>query len=138
MTDSQASAAQLPDEILRDVPWRFWDAEPYADRGEFEAAVSALLVDLERPAEWRAGEIALRVPRVRILFFGVDSPDDDDYQDFSVEVTSDDGVAFTRGELLHKVHNAVVLHLNAVDHCYFEGLKLENPAFPTYQMEQGS
>jgi len=55
---------------------------------------------------------------------------------------SQDGRAFTAGELLLKLHNEVVERLRDADHQYFEGLELQRSRgpqdMPVYRMAQGS
>ena len=59
-----------------------------------------------------------------------------------VTLTADDGASFTAGELLFKLHNAVVEHLRENDHHFFEGLTLtgwdQDGKVPVYQLGQGS
>jgi len=59
-----------------------------------------------------------------------------------VEFSSDDGKAFTAGELLFKIHNAVVDQLREINHHFFEGLGLHSHQTagkpPLYVLNQGS
>ena len=59
-----------------------------------------------------------------------------------VTLEADDGATFSVGELLFKLHNAVVEKLREIDHHFFEGLTLagwvEDGKVPLYQLRQGS
>lgn len=138
------AALRWPDELLSDVMWRYWEEAPYPSQ-------SALVDAVERwnsrdadaaPFRWDSDAVLLRAPRVRVTYFGLTNPDDDEYQDLEAELVSDNGAGFTSGELFFKLHNAVVNHLNQADHCYFEGLVLaeesDSGEVPTYEMQQGS
>ena len=144
---NRTAAPSLPASVMQSVPWSFFDGEVFSDPAEFVRRVRQHHADLteadvtEEDA-WDAGEVVLPVGRVRITWFGVQSPDDEEYMDLSVDLASDDGAHFTAGELLFKINNAVAPHLATVDHCYFEGLAISAPPSgddpPVYQMMQGS
>lgn len=89
---------------------------------------------------WEPHEV-VPLSRLRVKYFGVESPDDEEYTDYVVELRSD-GARFTAGELLLKLNNAVAPRLAGGDHCYFEGLFLtDDPpvgGVPVYEMMQGS
>lgn len=134
-----------PESLLHDVSWSFWERQPFATMPEFETAVTAWMAlgEEEDPdaANWRPHDIALTSPLVSVHYFGVTSPDDMEYCDMVAELRSDAATGFTRLELLFKLHNAVVTHLSAVDHCHFEGLERSNAVedgTPVYTMQQGS
>ena len=128
--------ARFPATLLDDIMWTFW-GEPFADRSAFDAAVRE-----ENGPEWFSDQhlhqIVLRAPRVRIV------PDvwDWDQDDPVLELTPDNGEAFTAGEILFKIHNAWVAVLRELDHKFFEGLTLkEQPKTgmpPVYELNQGS
>ena len=140
------STQELPELVMSKLPdWRFWELSTFDDIDEFEKAVTDWQTFGEEdapPVDWKPHELALPVPRVRVQYFGVHSPDDDEYDDFFADLTADDPAGFSNRELLFKLHNSAVGHLNAVDHCYFEGLILKEPGGPNepplYQMRQGS
>jgi hypothetical protein len=137
MTGANPKGDSLPRTLLESVSWTF-RGRAYSDRKEFEAAVHKL----QNPARggvWRPDEIVLRVGRVRI------SPDVAWYlteEHPIAELVADNGVAFTAGELLFKVHNTFVAQLDRMDHKYFEGFTLadqqqdEEP--PLYDLDLGS
>lgn len=132
----------LPPELLGRVTWSFFSGEVFADPAEFSERVRRYNAEIGHEEEWKPDEVVLHVPRVRITYFGVETPDDEEYSDRSVELASDNGAHFTAGELLFKLNNAVAPHLETVDHCYFEGLELSAPSAggepPVYRMDQGS
>jgi hypothetical protein len=57
-------------------------------------------------------------------------------------LTAEDGKAFTSGELMFSLHNAVVEQLSKVDHHFFEGLELcdeQDDGLPSlYELQLGS
>ncbi|HEX2081499.1 MAG TPA: hypothetical protein VHG08_27595 [Longimicrobium sp.] len=103
---------------MRDVAWRFFRGETFADVAELERRVHEY--NAETGKEWEPDPVVLPAPRVRITYFGVESPEDEEYGEFSVDLASDDGEALAAGELLFKPVNAVAPHLEGVGHCYFE------------------
>ncbi len=144
-----------PQELLRKADWRFWKEQTYDNRSDFNEAVRRWHARLKEDQRfgWHPDEVALSAPRVRVEYFGVipeleESDDFDGYEDgedyaaLVADLVSDNGRDFTAGELLYKLHNAAVRHLDSVDHCYMEGLRLkgEDPSsdVPVYQMIQGS
>jgi len=133
----ESDKASLPEELLGDVSWSFRD-DPYPDRAAFVAAVAEMYREMEIEG-WNADEVVLRCPRVRILCEDVE---DEDGEDLVLDIRSDDGIAFTAGELLFKIHNGVAGNESLGDHVYFEGLHLqEQPKGkkpPVYEMWLGS
>jgi hypothetical protein len=79
------------------------------------------------------------VPRVRVTP-DVDQTDWDEQPE--VELSADNGEAFTAEELLFKVHNAFVADLRGGDHVFFEGFTLsehqEKGRPPLYNLDLGS
>lgn len=132
----------LPVTALPAVLWSFAGGEQFDDAAEFDRRVRQYHVLISGEDTWDPDEVALPVPRVRILFFGVESPDDDEYTDMVADLASDGGTHFTAGDLLLKLNNAVAPRLEGVDHCYFEGLfltdQVEEDGVPVYEMMQGS
>jgi hypothetical protein len=143
MAKRRSKGRKLPEHIMDDVCWAF-DQTRYADRIEFDAAVQKYHFEITEEDDWKPDEVVLPCPRVRILFEDVEG-------ERTLELTSDDGVSFTAGELLFKIHHALLAPYkdgNALvenelgDHVFFEGLNLEGePAKgepPTYEMWLGS
>lgn len=132
----------FPATALVAVVWSFGTGEQFADPAEFDRRVREYHVQATEEDTWEPDEIALPVPRVRIEYFGLASPEDDEYTDFAAELASDDGTHFTARELLLKLNNAVAPHLEGVDHQYFEGLfftdRVGEDGVPVYEMMQGS
>jgi hypothetical protein len=141
VTDDTEDGA-FPITVMAPVVWSFFDGEQFSDPAEFNRRVSEYHVKVTGEDTWDPDEVVLDTPGIRIAYFGVASPDDDEYTDFEAHLRSDDGARFTAGELLLKLNNAVAPHLEGVDHCYFEGLFLtDEPAeegMPVYEMMQGS
>lgn len=141
MTDP-SNRESLPPTALVAVVWSFCNGEQFADPEEFDRRVRDYHVRVTEEDTWDPDEIALPVPRVRIAWFGVESPDDDEYTDYLTELASENGAHFTARELLLKLNNTVAPHLEGADHCYFEGLfltdQMEEDGVPVYEMMQGS
>jgi len=139
---NRSAAHSLPPSIMPGIAWSFFDGEVFADPAEFNERVRERQEDVGAEEPWEPARVVLPAPRVRITYFGVVSPDDDEYTEMSVELASDDRAQFTAGELLFKINNAVAAHLRGVDHCYFEGLTISAPPAgddpPVYEMHQGS
>jgi hypothetical protein len=130
------------DAIMANVAWRFAGAR-FTLADAFDRAVRQYHETVVKdPDAWRPTEIVVAAPRVRISYFGIATPGDVDYTDYSVELASQNGESFTALDLLFKLHNAVVDRLGEADHCYFEGLLLkEAPSGtqpPLYELQQGS
>ena len=125
---------------MRDVSWAF-RGDAFSDRQEFSQKV----LEWQGPESthsWLPHEVVLQYPRVRIEYFGVIDPAEDEYADLSLDLNADNGEYFTGEELLFKLHNAVVAQLREADHQYFEGLEPRAPSnsdgLPIYRMQQGS
>ena len=133
-----STAAKLPHDILPDLPWSYHDQKRYADTRAFDAAVREHVEEVG--GTWHPTGRALAAASVRVRYEGVSHPDAEEYEQLEVTLASDDPRGFTNLELFFKLHNAVVDHLSAVDHCFFEGLVLEEvvDGTPLYEMTQGS
>lgn len=122
--------------------WRFADGETFDDPAEFNRRVAAYHVAVTDEDTWEPDEVVLPIPRVLVKWFGIESPGDDEYTDYTLELAADDGARFTAGELLLKLNNAVAPRLKDADHAFFEGLFLtDDPpvdGVPVYEMMQGS
>ena len=123
-----------PPALLQNVAWAF-RGEPFANATAFDLAVR----------EWQDGGDAwapdeiIPLGKLRVAYHGAgDDPDETEYTRYVIDLASDDGKFFTALELLHKIHNAVVLRLRDTDHQYFEGLDLADQATVLYEMSQGS
>lgn len=128
----------LPAHLLLGISWPLAGAT-YASQADFERAVTDYHQGVTGDASaWRPGDVAIRAPRLRVRYRAYDAAD----REPVVELAADDGEAFTAGELLFKVHNAVAAALTSRDHHYFEGLGRSRPSgeppTPTYLLWQGS
>jgi hypothetical protein len=141
MTDDTEDGP-FPPTALVAVLWAFGEGEQFSDPAEFDRRVREYHVAGAEEDTWDPDEIALPVPRVRIAYFGLESPDDDEYTDMTVDLAADNGTHFTARELLLKINNAVAAQLDGVDHRYFEGLfftdEVGEDGVPVYEMMQGS
>jgi hypothetical protein len=132
----------FPPTALVAVVWSFLTGEQFADEAEFDRRVREYHVQVTGEDTWDPDEVVLPVPRVRVMYFGLESPDDDEYTDFVAELTADNGAHFTARELLLKLNNTIAPQLEGADHCYFEGLFLTeqvgDDGVPLYELMQGS
>lgn len=121
--------------------WSFFNGEQFDDPAEFDRRVHEYHARGGGEDTWDPDEV-VPLARMRVKYFGVESPEDDEYADFTADLQADDGRQFTAGELLRKLNNAVAPRLAGVDHCYFEGLFLTedvgDDGVPIYEMMQGS
>lgn len=140
MTDEMEDGP-FPLSALVPVLWSFFNGEQFSDPAEFDRRIRQYHVDVSEEDTWDPDEV-IPLPRLRITYFGLESPDDDEYTDFVADIESDNGVSFTAGELMLKINNVVAPRLKDADHCYFEGLFLTeevgDDGVPVYEMMQGS
>ena|SRR5579859_3812209 len=134
---SQANSVSAPKQLLLDIAWSF--IGEHLSRAEFDAAVLEDQREFASDTAWLPEQIAIDVPRIHLRF---KCPRQGEYEDQIIEIAADDGKCFTQGELLFKIHNAVVEELRDVDHHFFEGLTLYRPPMdeipPLYDLRQGS
>lgn len=142
MTEHDEDEGPYPVTAMVAALWRFADGEQFSDAAEFDRRVRQYHVDVTDEDTWEPDEVVLPIPRVIVKWFGLESPGDADYTDYTLELEADDGAGFTAGELLLKLNNAVAPRLNGADHAFFEGLFLtDDPpvdGVPVYEMMQGS
>ena len=139
MTDDTEGG--FPISVLEIALWAFHDGEQFSDPVEFDRRVHEYHTRGGDEDTWDPDEI-IPLARLRMKYFGLESPDDDEYSDLVADLEAGNGTHFTAGELLLKLNNAVAPHLDGVDHRYFEGLYLtDDPpvdGVPVYEMMQGS
>ncbi len=142
MTDQDEEEGPFPVTALVATVWTFSDGRQFSDAAEFNRRVAQHHVDITDEDTWEPDEVVLPIPRVIVKYFGLVSPDDDEYTDLVAELEADDGAQFTAGELLLKLNNVAAPRLEGADHRYFEGLFLtDDPpvdGVPVYEMMQGS
>jgi hypothetical protein len=136
----------VPAFVLADALWNFADQDVYESRAAFVEAVRLYHAAVHeyapgaRPEEcWRPNAVVLGAPRVVVRF--VSEVPGRAEEDCEVELVSDNGEAFTAGELLHKLHNAAVGRLRENHHRWFEGLELSaitTEGVPVYTLRLGS
>lgn len=127
--------------VLGAESWNFVGGTQFTDPAEFDRSVREHYVAFLGEDIWLPHQVAFDFPRIRILYFGLASPEDDAYSDFVADIQADDGVRFTAGELLRKLNNAAAPHLDDADHRWFEGLifhHVDADGVPVYEMRQGS
>jgi hypothetical protein len=129
----------LPSRIMSDILWAF-HGQTFKTQKEFEEAVRDYHVRIVKSDErWRPSEIALERGKVSVQYHCWRKDED---VEPTVSLESDNGTSFTHGELLFKIHNAVVDDLKFMDHSFFEGLSLHKQpargAAPLYFLSLGS
>jgi hypothetical protein len=142
VTERYAVGEPYPEHLLRGIRWDFAGQGAYNDRVAFEEAVhrhhEAEADPGGRAEPWRPGEVVLRWPRVLI---GYDLlPAGEDEEEDQLADLSAHGEVFTAGELLFKLHNAVVEHLRDREQHQFEGLTFfmaTEEGDPMYLLRQG-
>ena len=133
-----------PTPILVNLPWGFY-GEKYQNRKSMDAAVRAYLEDLDSNFHWNPSEIVYPFRQIAILHeywvFGEDGEAEEEKEEILV-LESEALEGFTALDLLWQTHNAVVVHLNSVDHHFFEGFHLlegeEHEDMPLYYISLGS
>jgi hypothetical protein len=128
----------LPKQLLRGVRWSFI-GEPFADREAFSQAVCDYQIDIVGKDTWRPEEVAISSPRIRVAYMCWQG---DEQIEPVIELASDEGNSLTAGELLFKLHNAMVEQLREINHHFLEGLELHSHQSagepPLYVLSQGS
>lgn len=136
--EARAKKEKYPKEIMEEVRWAFYGGQ-YDTVGEFVKAVQEYHEELDADG-WQPEEVALECKEVTVQYSYWDEKEEDETEeDFRLTA---DGDSFTAGELLFKIHNRVVGHLEEEDHHFFEGLSLYKDAAPEntpfYFLELGS
>lgn len=135
---ARAKKEKYPQEIMTDVRWAFYGGQ-YDTIEEFMKAVQEYHEELDADG-WQPKEVVLACKEVTVQYAYWDEDEEDETEeDFRLTA---DGDGFTAGELLFKIHNRVVGHLENEDHHFFEGLSLYEDAAPEnspfYFLELGS
>jgi len=134
---------EFPKKLMTNILWNFNDDE-YNSQNNF---IISLLAYNEKifgeDFELEKDKKILDCAKVVIQYMYWDEEKEDDIEpDFLL--TADNGISFSQGELLFKVHNKVNKKLKDADNSYFEGFLLcegenpNNPDIPLYFLLQGS
>ncbi|MBL8793990.1 MAG: hypothetical protein JNM56_08795 [Planctomycetia bacterium] len=138
MAPSDDETEALPDSLMPGVCWSFV-GDTHLSRESFVEAVRDYERSIRRTATWTPERIVFRAPRIAVQYMYWDGQDQ---VEPIVEPTSDNGKYFTAAELLHKIHNAVVIQLRDIDRHFFEGLEFsgvrESDWVAEYRLRQGS
>lgn len=135
---ARAKKEKYPKEIMKDVRWAFYGGQ-YNTVEEFMKAVQEYHEELDTNG-WQPDKVVLECKVVTIQYAYWDEEEEDETEeDFKLTA---DGNGFSAGELLFKIHNRVVGHLEEEDRHFFEGLSLHKDAAPEdsplYFLELGS
>lgn len=120
-----ADRMKFPCSVMQDIHWSIAGIK-YASRDEFDEAVHQYRLEICISGYWDPAMIAVLAPRIRIDWAYADG---EEYPSI-LEFESDNGLWFTEGELLFKIHNALVDQCNELDHRYFEGINLDKQQEP--------
>lgn len=129
-----------PKRIMNEVRWAFYGSK-YSSIEEFIIAVNAYNKNLDVQL-WNPKQIVLDSKEVSIQYAYWDEEEEDEIEENFVLAA--DSHSFTASELLFKIHNKVVEHLDNDDKHFFEGLSLwegeniDNPSIPLYFLDLGS
>jgi len=128
-----------PKELMSSIYWGFYGGK-YKSLKEFNNAVDEY--NNEFDVKWNPNEIVLATSHVTIQYSYWDYEFEEEIEVF-FDLTADNTVSFTAGELLFKVHNQVVDNLENGPHHLFEGFLLgkrnyhKKNAKPFYFINQG-
>jgi hypothetical protein len=100
---------------MPDVCWSFAGVR-FDDRLQFETELRQYQEDIRGIKEWDPREVVVRAPQIRVKY---ECWDQDEEIEPIVTLAAEDGKAFTSGELLFSLHNAVVTQLSEIDHHFF-------------------
>jgi hypothetical protein len=122
---------------MEKVVWSF-DATSYATRAEFEAAVIAHHAKIVETHQGRFEPAAIAIPAATIVI-GYEAVRGESLAPApSLTLHADDPSGLQQGELLWKLHQALVAE-QLGDHHFFEGLSRTGEGdLPSYQLHQGS
>lgn len=111
---------QIPETLFDDLSWGFYGSiETSFD--EFCKEVLEYQREVAENDSWDPTEIVLSVKEVKIVYTPHFLEDDR-----VVDLTSESDAGFSAGELLYKLHIAVVEELEDRDHHFLEGLTLNS------------
>lgn len=126
----------LPNSLFDDVDWSFIGGTE-SDFNRFCEMVRRDQIEISGNEDWNPKELVLPASSVRVYFRCHPLEEDQ-----SVDLVSSGEVGFSAGELLFKLHNAVVDDLDDRDHHFLEKLRLNSQpvagAPAAYVLELGS
>ena len=134
----QAVTANPDDFIMEDILWSFSGGQR-ATQEKFVTELVQYNLEIDE-REIDPNEIVVENREI-IVSFAYEDAEGDKMGEF--RLTADSNKGFTTGELLYKIHNQVVEHLEKLDYHFFEGL-IDNgtheqyPAIPFYYLNLGS
>jgi hypothetical protein len=138
MANPNQQASPLPQRVMGEVYWAF-TGSPFARRREFDAKVREYQIAICGEDTWRPKAVVIPAGRIVVQYRCWEG---DELLEPVVPLVADNGASFTAGEVLFKLHNAVVEQLRGIAHHFFEGLSLVNPqgpgGAPLYLLRQGS
>ena len=123
---------------MENVAWAF-NRGVFPTQDAFNERIRDYQIAIKKEDGWNADEVVFSHPSIQICY-EYWTADEDEVEEV-IELKADNKEFFTKGELLFKLHNAVVDNLENGDHIFFEGLTLSDTEFedkPFYWMYLGS
>jgi len=107
--------------VLNNVMWSFI-GDQYKSQNQFYKEFIEYQDDLENLSfkPENMDELIISSPSIKIKYWGLKN---DEHLEMVVVFNADNGLAFSVGELMFKLHNSVVNYLNDLDHHFYEGLE---------------
>jgi hypothetical protein len=134
----------FPKQIMLHVIWAF-DGKPFASEADCTTAIREHHDDIckriKRDVAWDPQELVLKSTCVKIRHERWDDDNEEGEAETVIELSTPNPAGFTAGELMFKMHNAVVEYLRDMDHKFYEGLVLDEDAtgeVPLYEIMLGS
>jgi len=136
--EHETVTANPDDFIMKDILWSFTNGK-YATQKQFIEDLVKYNLEIGK-GEIDPDEIVIESNEV-IIYYSYE--EDDEQKDEEFHLTADNDKDFTAGELLYKIHNQVVEHLENLDYHFFEGLvnngtDEQYPDIPYYYLNLGS
>jgi len=123
---------------LGDVAWCFVGGV-FSDLDSFESSLRQYQERFGEASGFEPGELAILASAIRVQYMCWDG---EEQNHPIVTLAAKNGVAFSVGDLLFQLHNAVVENLENIDHHFFEGIVLVSSGRgnqpPLYTLCQGS
>ena len=138
MEHRNGNPAPLSPEILGGVHWSFI-GPTYESSDDFQKAVQEYQIDIGRLDSWKPNVVVIRRAKAQVQYMTWVG---NEQVEPLIELSADNQTFFTAGELLFKVHNAIVKSMEGIDRHFFEGFYLikstHESIVPQYRLRLGS
>jgi hypothetical protein len=115
--ENKTAIANPNDFLMKNILWSFTGGK-YATQKQFIEELVKYNLEIDK-REIKPDEIVIENNKV-IIYYGYEEADNQKDEEF--RLTADNNKNFTVSELLYKIHNQVVEHLENLDYHFFEGL----------------